>query len=294
MKNSVPPCNFQSNNSFTSQKNPMGQDQEIVELLWQNGQVVLNSQTHKKPVLRTNNGSYGNNLSNLFQEDETVSWIDQYPLEDPLERELCSSFLPDKPTPRFHFPDSSHQKNNDFSQNVLNFAQNREVSRISAEEPETFRDDGIQRTCPKGEKGKSQTHETTVTSSSGASGSSLRKTCCRSTRIHSQKRKGTDLEELEEQSERRRDRINEKMRALQQLIPHSNKTDKASMLDKVIEYLKLLQFQLQVMCMGAGMTPVMPLNAFRYDPGRLVQHSQTMIQPSNTDDVVGGKMGKPL
>ncbi|XP_076952974.1 transcription factor PIF3-like [Bidens hawaiensis] len=42
---------------------------------------------------------------------------------------------------------------------------------------------------------------------------------------------------------RRRDRINEKMRALQELIPNCNKVDKASMLDEAIEYLKTLQVQ---------------------------------------------------
>ncbi|XP_066370290.1 transcription factor PIF4-like isoform X4 [Miscanthus floridulus] len=53
--------------------------------------------------------------------------------------------------------------------------------------------------------------------------------------------------EVHNLSERkRRDRINEKMRALQELIPHCNKqTDKASMLDEAIEYLKSLQLQVQ-------------------------------------------------
>lgn len=51
---------------------------------------------------------------------------------------------------------------------------------------------------------------------------------------------------------RRRDRINEKMRALQELIPHCNKTDKASMLDEAIEYLKSLQLQVQMMWMGSA------------------------------------------
>ncbi|GMP45318.1 hypothetical protein CsSME_00013886 [Camellia sinensis var. sinensis] len=46
-------------------------------------------------------------------------------------------------------------------------------------------------------------------------------------------------------AERRRSRINEKMKALQNLIPNSNKTDKASMLDEAIEYLKQLQLQVQ-------------------------------------------------
>ncbi|KAL5222869.1 hypothetical protein ABZP36_027582 [Zizania latifolia] len=52
---------------------------------------------------------------------------------------------------------------------------------------------------------------------------------------------------------RRRDRINEKMRALQELIPNCNKIDKASMLDEAIEYLKTLQLQVQMMSMGTGL-----------------------------------------
>ncbi|KAL0553915.1 hypothetical protein IC582_007819 [Cucumis melo] len=56
---------------------------------------------------------------------------------------------------------------------------------------------------------------------------------------------------------RRRDRINEKMKALQELIPRCNKADKASMLDEAIEYLKTLQLQVQMMSMGCGMVPMM-------------------------------------
>ncbi|OEL14962.1 Transcription factor PIF1, partial [Dichanthelium oligosanthes] len=67
---------------------------------------------------------------------------------------------------------------------------------------------------------------------------------------------------------RRRDRINEKMRALQELIPHSNKTDKASMLDEAIEYLKSLQLQVQMMWMGTGISapPVMFPGVHQYLP----------------------------
>uniref|UniRef100_A0A8R7URY2 BHLH domain-containing protein n=2 Tax=Triticum urartu TaxID=4572 RepID=A0A8R7URY2_TRIUA len=47
---------------------------------------------------------------------------------------------------------------------------------------------------------------------------------------------------------RRRSRIDEKMKALQILIPNSNKTDKASMLDEaiLIEYLKQLRLQVHL------------------------------------------------
>ncbi|QHO23544.1 hypothetical protein HN51_047236 [Arachis hypogaea] len=56
---------------------------------------------------------------------------------------------------------------------------------------------------------------------------------------------------------RRRDRINERMRALQELILRCNKSDKASMLDEAIEYLKSLKLQVQMMSMGYSMLPMM-------------------------------------
>ncbi|XP_058197672.1 LOW QUALITY PROTEIN: transcription factor PIF1 [Rhododendron vialii] len=65
---------------------------------------------------------------------------------------------------------------------------------------------------------------------------------------------------------RRRDRINEKMRALQELIPRCNKSDKASMLDEAIEYLKSLQLQVQMMSMGCSMVPMMFPGVQQYMP----------------------------
>ncbi|KAK4428941.1 Transcription factor SPATULA [Sesamum alatum] len=52
---------------------------------------------------------------------------------------------------------------------------------------------------------------------------------------------------------RRRSRINQKLKALQNLIPNSNKTDKASMLDEAIEYLKQLQLQVQMLTIRNGL-----------------------------------------
>nr|WAK86073.1 transcription factor bHLH27 [Nothapodytes nimmoniana] len=65
---------------------------------------------------------------------------------------------------------------------------------------------------------------------------------------------------IHNQSERkRRDKINQKMKALQKLVPNSSKTDKASMLDEVIEYLKQLQAQVNMISrinMSAMMLPM--------------------------------------
>ncbi|RDX62463.1 Transcription factor PIF7, partial [Mucuna pruriens] len=62
------------------------------------------------------------------------------------------------------------------------------------------------------------------------------------------------------QSERkRRDRINQKMKALQKLVPNASKTDKASMLDEVINYLKQLQAQIQMMNMTSMPQMMVPL-----------------------------------
>ncbi|KAG2283442.1 hypothetical protein Bca52824_054662 [Brassica carinata] len=61
---------------------------------------------------------------------------------------------------------------------------------------------------------------------------------------------------------RRRSKINEKMKSLQKLIPNSNKTDKASMLDEAIEYLKQLQLQVQTLAVMNGLG----LNSMRLPP----------------------------
>ncbi|XP_068656729.1 transcription factor PIF5-like isoform X2 [Aristolochia californica] len=149
---------------------------------------------------------------------------------------------------------------------------------------------GVQKMASQSERGEADVVEPTVSSSSGESGGSLTRTSKLTDHNQSRKRKGRDADESECQSEdagyesvaaskppsrsatarrsraaevhnlserRRRDRINEKMRALQELIPHCNKSDKASMLDEAIEYLKSLQLQVQIMCMSSGMAPMM-------------------------------------
>ncbi|XP_028760505.1 transcription factor SPATULA isoform X2 [Neltuma alba] len=75
-------------------------------------------------------------------------------------------------------------------------------------------------------------------------------------RRSSKRSRAAEVHNLSEK--RRRSRINEKLKALQNLIPNSNKTDKASMLDEAIEYLKQLQLQVQMLSVrnGLNMLPV--------------------------------------
>ncbi|PTQ26732.1 hypothetical protein MARPO_0502s0001, partial [Marchantia polymorpha] len=68
-------------------------------------------------------------------------------------------------------------------------------------------------------------------------------------RVRARRGQATDPHSIAERL--RRERIAERMKALQELVPNSNKTDKASMLDEIIEYVKFLQLQVKVSCTGS-------------------------------------------
>ncbi|KQK19168.1 uncharacterized protein LOC100841109 [Brachypodium distachyon] len=59
----------------------------------------------------------------------------------------------------------------------------------------------------------------------------------------------------------RREKISERMKNLQELVPNSNKADKSSMLDEIIDYVKFLQLQVKVLSMSRLGAPgaVLPL-----------------------------------
>ncbi|XP_058080387.1 transcription factor SPATULA-like isoform X2 [Magnolia sinica] len=106
---------------------------------------------------------------------------------------------------------------------------------------------------------------------------------------------------------RRRSRINEKMKALQNLIPNSNKTDKASMLDEAIEYLKQLQLQVQMLSMRNGLNlhpmylpgPLQPLQVPQMHVGFGVGSSSLHVNmgvgmlPMNQDSTTRSSFGPP-
>ncbi|KAI7734520.1 hypothetical protein M8C21_031975, partial [Ambrosia artemisiifolia] len=85
----------------------MGGDEEIMELLWHNGQVVMQSQNQRSKKPDTGEIEPTRTSDHVFMhEDETASWL-QYPLDDnPLENymygtgtDLIPSLPPPQPIP---------------------------------------------------------------------------------------------------------------------------------------------------------------------------------------------------
>ncbi|CAN1328302.1 bHLH transcription factor RHL1 [Linum perenne] len=80
-------------------------------------------------------------------------------------------------------------------------------------------------------------------------------------RVRARRGQATDPHSIAERL--RRERIAERMKSLQELVPNANKTDKASMLDEIIDYVKFLQLQVKVLSMSrlGGAAAVAPLVA---------------------------------
>ncbi|KOM35098.1 hypothetical protein LR48_Vigan02g124800 [Vigna angularis] len=73
-------------------------------------------------------------------------------------------------------------------------------------------------------------------------------------RMRARRGQATDPHSIAERL--RRERIAERIRALQDLVPSVNKTDRAAMLDEIVDYVKFLRLQVKVLSMsrlgGAG------------------------------------------
>ncbi|EYU17893.1 hypothetical protein ABFS82_14G202500 [Erythranthe guttata] len=73
-------------------------------------------------------------------------------------------------------------------------------------------------------------------------------------RVRARRGQATDPHSIAERL--RREKIAERIRALQELVPNVNKTDRAAMLDEIVDYVKFLKLQLKVLSMsrlgGAG------------------------------------------
>ncbi|KAL9358792.1 hypothetical protein Peur_046915 [Populus x canadensis] len=73
-------------------------------------------------------------------------------------------------------------------------------------------------------------------------------------RVRARRGQATDPHSIAERL--RRERIAERIRALQELVPSVNKTDRAAMLDEIVDYVKFLRLQVKILSMsrlgGAG------------------------------------------
>nr|CAD1819602.1 unnamed protein product [Ananas comosus var. bracteatus] len=286
-------------------KEPIGADNELIELLWQNGHVVMQSQTHRKPPalapefkqLRKHDEPMLKSAATVattsgLTRDETASWF-QYPLEDSIDRDFYSEGV-ESVTGGEEGGEWDLGVAGAASSSMMTVASSICVSnqiQVAAKLRQIASSDAGASASRRSSKEEAHTRfasqEAAVASSSGRSGCSFG---FGRTGQHNNKRKERGMEEFESLSEdaenesveannqaqrststrrsraaevhnlserRRRDRINEKMRALQELIPHCNKSDKASILDEAIEYLKSLQLQVQFLWMGTGMGPMM-------------------------------------
>nr|WCO08296.1 hypothetical protein [Suaeda aralocaspica] len=78
-------------------------------------------------------------------------------------------------------------------------------------------------------------------------------------RVRARRGQATDPHSIAERL--RRERIAERIRALQDLVPSVNKTDRAAMLDEIVDYVKFLRLQVKVLSMSrlGGAGAVVPL-----------------------------------
>ncbi|GAA0161670.1 basic helix-loop-helix transcription factor [Lithospermum erythrorhizon] len=126
--------------------------------------------------------------------------------------------------------------------------------------------------------------------STGAGGGSGAPAQPRQQRVRARRGQATDPHSIAERL--RRERIAERMKSLQELVPNANKTDKASMLDEIIDYVKFLQLQVKVLSMSrlGGAGAVAPLVADRsseagIDGGR-ANGTQTASSSNNDNNTM--------
>ncbi|XP_024003739.1 transcription factor PIF4 isoform X2 [Eutrema salsugineum] len=286
-----PGWNFEETYNFSINRRSIRPQDDLVELLWRDGKVVMQSQTHREQtkVQTQKQDHHQENLrSNTFLEDqETVSWIQYPPDEDPFETDDFSSQFfstvnalerpdsasesvkhetgpdpphPVMPPPKFRVTDSSsgvrepgkeqysvvtvgpsHCESNQ-SQNDLDVAMSHDQSKTIDERlfPNASSSSGGSSGCSFGKNIKEM-----------ASG-------IRSITTDRKRKHIIDTDESVSQSDAIGNKSNQRSGSTRrsraaEVHNLSERTDKASILDEAIDYLKSLQLQLQVMWMGSGM-----------------------------------------
>ncbi|PAN25357.1 hypothetical protein PAHAL_4G295100 [Panicum hallii] len=102
-------------------------------------------------------------------------------------------------------------------------------------------------------------------------------------RVRARRGQATDPHSIAERL--RREKISDRMKNLQDLVPNSNKADKASMLDEIIDYVKFLQLQVKVLSMSRLGAPgaVLPLLTESQTEGC---HGQPLSAPTDAQGLL--------
>ncbi|KAG2309527.1 hypothetical protein Bca4012_081419 [Brassica carinata] len=329
--------NFEENYKLYNSRRSTRPQDELVELLWRDGQVVLQSQTNRDQT-QAQTEKYDHHQetlrSNTFLEDqETVSWIQYPPDEDPfIAADFSSHFFstgdplerpateivkhdagpdpPDKvmPPPKFRLTDPSsgvkelgkeqysvvtvrpsHCGSNQ-SHNNLDVSMNHDRSKTVDERlyHNAGSSSGDSSGCSFGKNIKEMASVQSITTDrkrknimdTDESVSQTDAIGNKSDQRSGSTRRSRAAEVHNLSERRRRDRINERMKALQELIPHCTKTDKASILDEAIDYMKSLKLQLQVTLMGSRMAgaAVAPMMFPGVQPQTFIHQMQSPVQ----------------
>ncbi|CAA6657947.1 unnamed protein product [Spirodela intermedia] len=252
---------------------PGGMDDDLVELSWQKGGIVMNSQTQRRAAASLSeaknfqkteaNPKYRDPFEGSIREEderETATWL-HYSIEDSLDGDFCPEFygLPaaEQEGLAKHGAAVAAAEEEDgavfgdyvFSLPSVPGLKEGEGMRNQAEESSSSKREEAETNGPKGKKRKGvDAGESECLTEEAGDCESVEASRRRRRSASSRRARAAEVHNLAER--RRRDRINEKMKALQELIPHCNKSDKASMLDEAIEYLKSLQLQLQFSITG--------------------------------------------
>ncbi|KAI3458500.1 hypothetical protein Pfo_015163 [Paulownia fortunei] len=108
-------------------------------------------------------------------------------------------------------------------------------------------------------------------------------------RVRARRGQATDPHSIAERL--RRERISERIKALQELVPSCNKTDRAAMLDEILDYVKFLRLQVKVLSMsrlgGAGavaqLVADIPLQAIEDETGEIGSNQHVWEKWSNEE-----------
>ncbi|WMV17767.1 hypothetical protein MTR67_011152 [Solanum verrucosum] len=121
-------------------------------------------------------------------------------------------------------------------------------------------------------------------------------------RVRARRGQATDPHSIAERL--RRERISERIKALQELVPNCNKTDRAAMVDEILDYVKFLRLQVKVLSMSrlggtsavAQLVADIPLQSVEGDSceSRSNQHVWEKWSDSETEQEVAKLMGEDV